>query len=252
MKIIKIILSSLAIAVLMLTVDPLVAQEFKITKVEMTPETIILHYDLIDSTKDRAYIVNVFSSRDQFVNPLQKLRGDFGIEVRPGLNKRIEWNSKEELGTEFEGGVELEIRGRIYIPFIKFENLVSGLSMKRGVKKKLTWSGGTKQYLNFNLYKNERPVEVFPNISNTHEYDLVLPMNIKPGKGYYFVVSDSKNKDQVMKSPAFQIKRKVPLALKAVPAIILLGTMPLWGSWFSGKKSNEIPLPLGTPINNQD
>src|SRR6267142_4555464 len=198
MKITKIILSNLLFAVLMLMVDTLAAQEFKINKVEMTPETIILHYDLIDSTENRAYIVNVFSSRDQFVNPLQKLRGDFGIEVRPGLNKRIEWNAKEELGANYEGGFELEVRGRVYIPFITFENLAAGLSIKRGVKKKLTWSGGTKQYLNFNLYKVEKPVEVFPNISNTHEYDLLLPMNIKPGKGYYFIVSDSKNKDQVM------------------------------------------------------
>jgi len=236
-----------------LTLIPLLvaAQEFKINKVELTPETIILHYDLIDSTENRAYIVNVFSSRDQFIAPLQRVRGDFGIEVRPGLNKRIEWNAKEELGANYEGGFELEVRGRVYIPFITFENLAAGLSIKRGVKKKLTWSGGTKQYLNFNLYKNEKPVDVFPNVSNTHEYDLVLPMNVKPGKGYYFVVTDSKNKDQVMKSPVFQIKRKIPLALKLAPALIILGTIPIWSTWFGGKKSNDLSTPPPPPGDTQ-
>ena len=228
------------------------AQEFKINKVEMTPETIILHYDLIDTTRNRAYVVNVFSSRDQFISPLQKVRGDFGLEVRPGLNKRIEWSAKEELGATFEGGFELEIRGRVYIPFIKFENLVSGLSIKRGVKKKLTWSGGAKQYLNFNLYRNDKPVEVFPNIANTHEYDLLLPTSIKPGKGYYFMVSDSKNKDQVMKSAPFQVKRKVPLALKIAPAIIILATIPKWSDWFGGGGSDDLAPPLGPPADTQN
>ena len=218
------------------------AQEFKISKVELTPETIILHYDLIDTTKNRAYVVNVFSSKDQFINPLQKVRGDRGIEVRPGMNKRIEWNAKEELGADFEGGFELEIRGRVYIPFITFENL-DGAVIKRGVKKKLTWTGGTKQYLNFNLYKDGKQVDVFTNISNTHEYDLLLPKNIKPGKGYYFVVSDSKNKDQVMKSPGFQIKPKIPLALKAIPFLAIGAVIYFWPD----KKSNELAAPQDPP-----
>ena len=194
------------------------AQEFKINKVEMTPETIILHYNLLDTTKDRAYVVNVYSSRDQFIAPLQKVKGDMGIGVRPGANKRIEWNSKEELGAEFEGGFELEIRGRVYIPFIAFENLPEGTTFKKGVAKKLTWTGGSKQYLNFLLYKDGKQTDIiFPNISNSHEYDIVMPKSIKPGKGYSFVVTDSKNKDQVMKTSTFQVKRKYPLVLLAAP-----------------------------------
>jgi hypothetical protein len=203
-----------------------IAQEFDIKKVELTPETIILYYDLIDTTRNRAYVVNVYSSRDNFMAPLQNLRGDFGLEVRPGLNKKIEWNSKEELGSTYDGGVELEIRGRIYIPFIKFENLNKNMAIKRGVKKKLTWTGGTKQYLNFTLYdKDGKPVDVFTNIANSHEYDLVLPKKTKPGKGYTLLVSDSKNKDQAMRSQPFGVKRRFPLALQIVPVIAIGGVV---------------------------
>lgn len=221
------------------------AQEFDIKKVEVTPETIILYYDLIDTTRNRAYVVNVYSSRDNFMAPLQNVKGDFGLEVRPGLNKKIEWNAKEELGAAFEGGVELEIRGRIYIPFIKFENLTKHVAIKRGVKKKLTWTGGTKQYLNFTLYdKSGKPIEVFTNIANSHEYDLVLPKKTKPGKGYTFLVTDSKNKDQAMRSQPFQIKRKFPLTLQIFPAIVVGWVI---SKLFDGPKNNYIVDPPPHP-----
>src|SRR4249919_2005967 len=50
------------------------AQEFTIKKVELTGESIILHYDLIDTIKARTYSINVYSSKDNFMSPLQKIK----------------------------------------------------------------------------------------------------------------------------------------------------------------------------------
>jgi Ser-Thr-rich glycosyl-phosphatidyl-inositol-anchored membrane family len=202
-------------------------QEFTIRKVELTAETVILHYDLVDTAKGHLYTVAVFSSRDQFVSSLQKTKGDVGLEVKPGINKRIVWNSKEELGAQFVGDLELEIRGRIYIPFVRFNNFEDYRVIKRGTVRTITWTGGTRQnILNFNLYREGELVTVIPNIPNSGSYDLTIPTSVKPGKGYYFLVSDNKNKDQTMKTGTFQVKRKIPLLVKVLPIVAIAAAVP--------------------------
>ncbi len=203
-------------------------QEFSIKKVELTNESVILYYDLIDTIKERTYTINVFTSKDSYLAPLQKIKGDAGLEVRPGANKKIVWNSKEELGSTFNGDLEMEVRGRVYIPFVKFDEFQNELIFKRGQSKTITWSGGTRQnILNFNLYRADKYVNVIPNVANSGSYDMIIPSTIKPGKGYYFLVSDSKNKDQVMKTNQFSVRRKIPLALKAVPILLIGATVAL-------------------------
>ena len=58
---------------------------------------------------------------------------------------------------------------------------------------------------------------------------MIIPTSVKPGKGYYFLVSDSKNKDQVMKTNTFIVKRQVPLAIKVLPIAIIGAAIPLLG-----------------------
>jgi len=212
---------------ILLLISPLFAnaQEFSIKKIELTSENVVIHYDLIDTIKSRTYSINIYSSKDSYLAPLQRIKGDAGLEVRPGANKRITWNSKEELGPAFRGEIELEVRGKAYIPFIKFDGFQDEQVIKRGKPKTMIWSGGTRQnILNFTLYKKDETegdkyIDVIPNVANSGSYDMIIPTSVKPGKGYYFMVSDSKNKDQVMKTNTFTIKRKVPLGLKVLPIV---------------------------------
>src|SRR5882724_3153880 len=97
------------------------AQEFAIKKVEVATDKVFIFYDLIDTISSRTYTVNIYSSRDSYVSPLQKVQGDLGLEVKPGRNRKITWNAKDELGGDFEGKVGLEVRGKLYIPFIRFQ-----------------------------------------------------------------------------------------------------------------------------------
>ena len=224
------------------------AQEFVIKTIELTPDRVILHYDLIDSTKNRTYTVHVYSSRDNFLAPLTKTSGDIGLEVKPGKNRKITWNSKEELGNYFEGDVELEVRGRVYIPFIRFDGFNEVKSRKRAVPFLVKWSGGTQQnILNFQLYKNDKLVYTFPNVPNTHEYKLTIPATVKPGDSYYLKVSDSKNKDQQMLSSNFHIKRKVPLLLKALPVLALGGAAVALAGGSGSSGSTDLSSPPDVP-----
>lgn len=209
------------------TVQTSLAQEFSIRQVELAGEKIKLYYDLVDTTNLRTYTIYVYSSKDNFAAPLTKLTGDAGLEVRPGINRKIEWNVKEEFGSGFVGDVELEIRGRAYVPFIRFEGLSTADVRKRGVPFIMKWNGGTRQnILNFQLYKGNKVVHTFANVANVSEHKMVVPTSVKPGSGYYFRVSDNKNPDQVVITPAFRIKRKFPLLLKVLPVVAIGASIP--------------------------
>lgn len=225
------------------------AQEVTINSVEINPSQIVLHYDLLDTTKNRTYTVFVYSSLDNFLSPLQKVSGDAGLEVKPGVNKRIVWDSKEELGLMFNNGVQLEIRGHVYVPFIRFDGFDQIKVRKRTVPFLVKWSGGTRQnILNFELYKAEKLVYSFPNVPNSYEYKLVIPASVKPGGGYHLKVSDTKNKDQIVNTGTFAIKRKYSLAVKAVPVIVVGGLIYFLTS--GHKSAKEKPGPPDPPSSN--
>ncbi|HZY80325.1 MAG TPA: Ser-Thr-rich GPI-anchored membrane family protein [Cyclobacteriaceae bacterium] len=203
------------------------AQDFTIKKVEWLGDDINLYYDLKDSVAHRSYTVSLFSSKDNFISPLQKVSGDIDLEVKPGANKKITWRAKEELGADFEGKVALEVRGRIYIPFVRLDGSYS--TMKRLKDYEITWTGGTAQnILNFDLYRGTEKVTSFPNIANVGHFTLQLPSSVKPGKDYWFRISDSKNKDQIVNSSHFVVKRKVPLLVKLVPIAAVAAVVPLF------------------------
>ena len=225
----------------LLSAGTAVGQKFSIKRVEVAGDMVNLYYDLADTIVSRTYTISVFSSKDNYISPLAKVTGDLGLEVRPGGNKKITWNAKEELGADFEGKVGLEVRGRLYIPFVRLDGL--NKTFKRTRPTEITWTGGTQQnILNFDLYRGDDKITTFPNIANVGHYTLTMPTTIKPGKGYKFKITDSRNKDQIVFSQPFAVTRKIPLLMKAIP-VCLVGA----GVYFlaSGNKGDEnIPDPI--------
>ena len=135
------------------------AQEFAITSVELAGDKMLVFYNLIDTVKNRHYTIHVYSSIDRYLNPLGKISGDVGLEVAPGKNKKITWNISEEFGADFSGKVGVEVRGRLYVPFVRFTGFEDYGVLKRGAPFVITWSGGTRQnVLNFDLYRNETKI----------------------------------------------------------------------------------------------
>jgi hypothetical protein len=210
----------LAILAILCATHNLVAQQFTITKLEQVGTSINIYYNLVDTIPNRTYSINVFSSRDNFISRLDKVSGDVGLTVKPGQNLKIVWLAREELGRDFDGKIALEIRGRLYIPFIKIEGINS--AYKRGVTYPLTWTGGTPQnILNFDLYRGKEKMYSFANKANVGNMEFMFPKTVKPGKDYYFKVTDSKNKDQEVNSEMFRIKPKIPMYVKiGVPVVV--------------------------------
>ena len=152
------------------------------------------------------------------------------------------------IGVDFEGKVGLEVRGRIYIPFVRLEGI--NKVYKRGKPFLLTWTGGTQQnILNFDLYKGDEKISPFSNIANVGQTELSIPTSVKSGKDYYFRITDSKNKDQIVNTQTFGVKRKVPLLIKAVPVALVGLTVYLLTNVNDGSSSITDP-PSPTSIHN--
>lgn len=193
------------------------AQVCTITRIERVADNVVLHYDLVDTIQNRSYTINLYSSVDNYTAPLQKVTGDVGLEIKPGANKKITWSAAEDLGAAFNGEVALEVRGKIYIPFVKLDGFNDYKKFKRNKTYKITWTGGRgNTVLNFDLYRGTKKVTSYPNIANVGYTNLKFE-NVKPGKNYWLKISDSKNKDDVVYSAPFKIRAKVPLLVKLIP-----------------------------------
>lgn len=215
------------------------SQQLSIDNTSIENERINIHYTLSDTTAGNRYTVRLYGSHDNYLSPLESLEGDAGINIRPGSHK-ISWNPSE-LGTSFAGSVSLEVRARIYVPFVQFEGFEEYKKIKRLKPYTLTWSGGTERnILNFDLMKGDKKVLAIPGIANTGHHTLVLPQSIKPGD-YSLRISDSKNKDEVVFSDEFKVQRKWPLLIKALPVLVVGGIVSQLA-----RKSDpfEIPDPI--------
>ena len=216
-----------------------------VKRMELDNDKLNLYYDLIDSVNSHFYTIDVFSSEDNFVTKQEKVSGDIGLEVKPGVNHKITWNAREMLGREFNGKFRLELRAKLFVPFVQFDAMKK--SYKRGKDFSVSWKGETPpNTLNFDLCKGNVLVHSFANIANQGKTTLRIPKSIKPGKGYYFKVSDVNNNDQMVITQKFNVKRKTPLMLKILPFALVGGAAATLGAGSSGggSSTHNIPDPL--------
>ena len=220
------------------------AQEFAIKKFEMAGETLNVYYDLLDSVSGHTYTVRVYSSRDSYTDPVTKITGDVGQEVKPGVNRKITWSAREELGPDFEGKISLQVRGKLYVPFIHFDRFKEHEEYKKGKQFDILWKGGRpSSLLNFELERDGKFVQApFTNVPNLGKYTAKIPASVKPGSGYRFKIADSKNKEEYIYTNEFTVKRKLPLAVTLAP-VVVVGGVGLFLYLTSEKDIEDPPLP---------
>lgn len=206
---------------LLLNVTHSGGQSLEVKYAEFKNNKLLVHYSLQDSISGRLFTIRLYASKDNFLNPLEKVTGDVGLEVKPGPDNIITWDAHQEFESQFEGKVALEVRGRIFVPFINTENINQYRVYKRKRKYNITWTGGTPQnILNFDLYNGEKKIITYPNLANVGSYSLEFPSYIKPKRNYRFRISDSKNKEDVVYTSDFKIKRKIPLLIKLISGAV--------------------------------
>lgn len=209
------------------------AQNVSIKKVELAGDKIIVYYDLDDSNSSNEYMVNLYASKDNYTAPLTKVKGDIGSEVKPGMDKKVEWSLLEEYGP-YKGRISLELRGKVYVAFAKLRNFDAEKSFKRGSQYDIFWKVGTSTPISIELLKGNQRIQGEMSHPNNGSYTLSIPANAKPGKDYRVRITDTKNTNDVIFTPFFKVVPKVPTVVKAGAAVVLIGVIVVVAG---GKKS---------------
>ena len=207
-----------------ITVFTASAQNITIKNIELAGPKVIVHYDLDDSSPTNEYLLSLYSSKDNFAAPLTKVTGDIGAEIKPGSGKRVEWDIVAEYGA-YKGRISLEIRGRVFVPFVKLQNFDSKKSIKRGSSINLTWKPGNSDPVHIELFKGSQRVSGELNQPNSGAYTITVPASASPGNDYRIKFSDSKSNDYVVYSENFKVTPKIPLLLKVVPAVAVVAVL---------------------------
>lgn len=228
------------------------AQTVSIKKIELLGEKIIVHYDLEDSNPNNEYKLDLYTSKDNFIAPLTKVKGNVGAEVKPGIDRKIEWNILEEYGP-YKGKLSLEIKGKVYIPFVKLQNFDTNKSYKRGSSHNLGWKPGNSNPINIEIFKGGQRISGEMNQPNNGSHTLYIPSKSKPGKDYRLKITDAKNAEDVLYTDNFTVKPKVPLLVKILPVLAIGGLAAAMGGGGGGSDSptgdSEIPAPPAIPGN---
>ncbi len=201
------------------------SQKIQIDWVEVTGDKVIVHYNLEDNSPNHEYAVSLMSSKDNFSAPLTKVSGDVGSEVKPGLNKRIQWSIIDELGN-YKGDIELEIRGKVFVPFMKIAGFDASRSYKRGKSYPLVWtSGNMSGQVDIELYKGQTRVNSDRGVPNTGKFEWFIPGSVKTGSDYRIKFTNTKSREEVVYTSAFSIKPKLPLLVKVIPVLLAGGAV---------------------------
>ncbi len=214
----------------------LAAQQSLDFSYQLSGDKIEITYALGGQPSDR-YEVRLFSSFDGYKIPLKLVDGEIGKNIIPGEDKLVIWDAKTEL-SEYEGNLSLKLKARL-IPFMIF-SINKGATFKRGKAYMVHWAAGSDaQQVKLELYQDHQKIADVAIAELGNSYNWQLPKNIKPGKSYKIKGSDE---ECFSFSELFTIKRKVPLIVWAVPAVVVGGVVAVLIN--RGNQPEPIPLPV--------
>jgi hypothetical protein len=226
------------------------AQTVAIKKIELAGELIVVHYELEDSNPNNEYLINIYSSKDNYFAALAKVSGDVGMEVKPGADRKITWKIREEYGG-YKGKLALEIRGKVYIPFVKLTGFDAKKTYKKGNSYNLTWKAGASNPVNIELYKGGERVSSELNQPNNGSHSFFFPKHLKNGKDYRLKVTDTRNTDEVVYTDYFKVVPRIPMIAKIGAGAVLVGAIVFVltqkknpGTPGEEQSDNTIPVPI--------
>lgn len=199
------------------------AQKMAIEKIELAREKLVVYYTLDDTNPNHNYQVSLYSSKDNFAAPVTRVTGDVGNEVKPGAQKKIEWNMAQELGA-YKGTLSIEVRAGVFVPVVKLSGFNPDMKYKRGKTYPILWtSGNNGGQIDIDLYDAQDRVHSDRNIPNTGKYEYSIPASAKAGSEYRLKFTNTRNRDEYIYSPPFRIVPKIPFMVKAGAALLVLG-----------------------------
>ncbi|HEY0652164.1 MAG TPA: Ser-Thr-rich GPI-anchored membrane family protein [Chryseosolibacter sp.] len=217
---------SVSVALMVLMALQITAQTVVIKKIHLGGDKITVTYDLEDGDPNHFYRIQLFASKDNFAFPLNLVSGDVGLDIKPGVNKKIDWEIFKEYG-QYTGKLALEVRGKVFVPVARLNNSSLKSSYKRGKILPLQWAPGSNTPVHLELFNGTEKVASELNVPNNGHFSLMVPANARPGKNYRIKITSSRSADEFVYTRFFAVKRKVPLVLKAIPVLAVGGVLML-------------------------
>ena len=215
------------------------AQTVAIKKVELAGENVIVHYELEDSNPNNEYLINLYSSKDNYYAALTKVSGDVGMDIKPGANKKITWKIRDEYGG-YKGKIALEIRGKVYVPFVRLQGFDSKKKYKKGSTVNLSWKPGASNPVNIELYKGGQRIMGDMNLPNNGSHALFIQKQIGAGSDYRIKITDSRNTDEMVYTDYFKVGAKIKAWMIIAPVVVVGGLVAILAG---GKKGGDGKLP---------
>lgn len=216
------------------------AQSVVIKKVELAGEQVIVHYDLDDSNPNNLYLINLYSSRDTFSGALTKVSGDVGVDVKPGTGKKIIWMIRQEYGG-YKGKIALEIRGKVYVPFVRLQEFDTRKAYKKGKTYSLKWKSEGSTPINIELYNEGERISGEINQPNNGSHLLFIPKHATKGDKYRIKFSDSRNPEDVVYSDYFKVGPKIPIWMIAAPVVVIGGIVAILAGGKKDPDAGKLP-----------
>lgn len=231
------------------------AQTFTIINTEAKGGKVYVDFQITGKYDNERYRVQLYSSKDNFQSPLQNVTGPIagGKEITQSQGPfQVVWDAQREL-KEFEGNIQLELRGQVsYVP-IHTEQTPSA---KQGKSTLITWGGGNPQdQIKIDLIQNGQDVKTLGQVTNSGQFNWDVGKSIPKGAGYKIKLTNTGNSGETEESGTFKVSKKggamvfiIPLAVVAAGggAYVLLGSDDAPGG---GGEAGVDPLPeaLGPP-----
>lgn len=202
--------------------------------------SITITYDIIGDVGE-FYFITIYSSADNFNQPIISVVGDVGRDISPGRGKSVKWDAKKDLG-DYKGRLSLTVRAEL-IAFIEFSNITAKQKFKKGTSNEITWTGGPRGNIKLELYDRSNKVAEITNTVNTGRFTWVIPKKFESGKTFKIRASSG---DRASFSPEFQISGKMPIWMIAIPVVVIGGVIALLAGGDNGgmEKGDKILDPL--------
>ena len=203
--------------------NSILAQNITNVRAEMEGDIVRIRYDLVAPDDDQLFTVEVYSSHDNFSEPLEYVRGDVGKGIKPGTGYEIIWQAQEEL-VDFRGEITFEIWATVIGGYYRITNPTSSSSFKPGKQMSINWVGGSSnEKVQIDLMRmGSKVVTINNNMNNQGSFVWTIPKNIKAGRGYQIEITNLDDPDKTGTSKAFKIK-KFPMIVVIIAGAAVLG-----------------------------
>lgn len=219
------------------------AQSIENINASFDGEKVTVSYVLNHSEVNQKFTVTFYSSHDNYSQPLS-VTGDAGENVVPGRAKRVIWDAKSMLPSQFDGEIRIKVKAiKMAAPKMIFEPLALK-AYKKGRTIAMNWTGGyPTDKVNIELYQdNKIALLVADKIDNGLSYQWKMPKSVK-GKNYMLRVSNATRSGEQADSQVFKVKPRTPLFIKLLPILIGGGVAA-----FLAGDSGQPPLPPDSSV----